>query len=99
MILVFFLFQMCFACGDSFDASYVRSKTWSYDGGFKVGKGDFIIFHNKEKLFDLKGDTIYYEGKPRAIVKSIDKSAFSMTVKSLDKKEIGTYIDLDAARE
>lgn len=79
------------SCNEPVDGTYVRSKTWSYDGGFKIGKGDFVLFDDKEKLLDLKGDTIYYEGKPRAIIESVNKKAFIMKVKSIDGKEAGTY--------
>lgn len=85
-----FLLAIC-SCSEPIDSTYVKSKTWSYDGGFKVGKGDFILFDEKEKLFELKGDTIYYEGKPRAIIKSVKKKTFTMQIKSIDGKEIGTY--------
>ena len=85
------LFLMILSCNTSVDTNYVKSKMWSYNGGFKVGKGDMILFDKKDKLFDMKGDTIYYDGKARAIIKNVNKKNFIMTVSSLDGKEIGTY--------
>jgi hypothetical protein len=73
------------------DSAYIKSALWSYDGGFKIGKGDFLLFDDKEKLFDLKADTIYCEGKPRAIIKDVDKKRFTMQVQSIDGKETGRY--------
>lgn len=64
---------------------------WSYENGFKVGQGDIIVFDNKHKMFDIKGDTIYYNNAPRAIIRNVSKKNFQMTVSSLDDKETGVY--------
>ena len=88
-VLIFLL--GIFSCNNAVDFVYVKSKVWSYDGGFKIGKGDFILFNEEEKLFALKGDTIFYEGRPRAIVTSVNKKLFIMEVQSIDGRETGIY--------
>jgi hypothetical protein len=76
------------------DLSYVKKEMWSYNGGFKVGKGDFVEFE-KSGLFKLQQDTIYYNGEPRAIIKRLNKHFYEMTVSSLDGKQTGTYINTE----
>lgn len=76
------------------DLSYVKEKMWSYNGGFKIGKGDFIDFE-KSGLFKLQQDTIYYNGEPRAIVSRLNKHFYEMIVSSLDGKQTGTYINIE----
>ena len=89
-ILTFVLLVM--SCNNEpVDLTYVKSKTWSYDHGFKIGRGDFVLFEEKEKLFELKRDTIYYEGKPRAIIKNVNKKTFIMEVQSIGSNETGEY--------
>lgn len=92
-----FFFTMI-SCNNPVDANYVKSKMWSYNGGFKVGQGDFITFDDT-KIFDLRGDTIYYNNNPRAIIKSVDKKNFTMKLSSLNGKEIGTYRNTEESLE
>lgn len=79
------------SCKRGLDLNYIKSKTWSYISGFKIGKGDFILFDKKNELFDLKRDTIYYEGKPRAIIIELNKKMYAMKVRSIDGKASGEY--------
>jgi hypothetical protein len=81
------------SCSDMKDFNYVKSNTWSHHSGFSVGNGDFIIF-DTTNIFYLKLDTIYYRNKPRAIIMDVNKSKFEMKVSSIDKKEIGVYINI-----
>jgi hypothetical protein len=73
------------------DFKYIKSKTWTYESGFKIGKGDFVLFDENNKLFDLKKDTIYYEGIPRAIITDLNKKTFTLKIKSIDGKMDGQY--------
>ena len=90
---------MLMSCNEHIDTPYIRSKIWSYDGGFKIGKGDFVQFDEKLKLFDLKGDTIYYDGHPRAIITRLDKGNFEMYVKSIDGTKAGKYRNTEESSE
>src|SRR5688572_25814992 len=76
------------------DLAYVKAKMWSYDGGFKIGAGDFVHFERTE-LFQLRNDTIYYKGSPRAIVERLNKHFYQLTVKSIDSEEEGTYTNVE----
>lgn len=89
-IILLFLFFAIESCESSIDRKYIEENLWSYKSGFKVGKGDFISF-SKNNIFELKGDSIYYNNKPIAIVKSVDKKNFLMHLKSIDGKEHGIY--------
>lgn len=79
------------SCKRSLDFDYIKSKTWSYENGFKIGKGDFVLFDKNDKLFDLKQDTIYYEGTPRAIITDLNKETYTLKIKSIDGKLKGEY--------
>lgn len=79
------------SCKKNLDLNYIKSKTWSYENGFKIGKGDFVLFDKNDKLFDLKQDTIYYEGAPRAIITDLNKETYTLKVKSIDGKLKGEY--------
>lgn len=83
------------SCKEDIDLSYVKSNLWSYDSGFKIGEGDFVEFDRKQKIFELKGDTIFYNGNPRAIIESINKKYFLMKIKSIDGKEKGEYTNVE----
>lgn len=80
MRILFFLafLFMIFSCKDSVDINYVKSKMWSYEKGFKVGQGDIIVFDDKHKIFEIKGDTIYFNNNPRAIIRNVSKKNFQM---------------------
>jgi hypothetical protein len=67
---------------------------WSYDGGFKIGEGDFVEFE-KSGLFKLQQDTVYYKDSPRAIVKRLNKYFYQMTISSLDGKQTGSYTNIE----
>lgn len=79
------------SCKRGLDLNYIKSKTWSYERGFKIGKGDFVLFDENNRLLDLRNDTIYYEGKPRAIIVELNKELYSLKVRSIDGKASGEY--------
>lgn len=83
------------SCKRSLDLNYIKSKTWSYGGGFKIGKGDFVIFYMGDTLFDLRNDTIYYEGATRAIITDLNKELYKMKVESIDGKMKGEYRNVE----
>jgi hypothetical protein len=77
------------------DSAYVKDKLWSYDGGFKIGQGDFLEFRMGTTVFDLRGDTIFYKSKPRAKVTRLNRRLFQMRVESIETGEKGTYLNVD----
>ena len=78
------------SCKSNIDIEYIKSTGWSYDKVYRVT--DFISF--KQGLsYSINGDTIIFENKPRAIIISLDKGAYDLTIKSLDGKNIGHYMD------
>jgi GTPase SAR1 family protein len=82
------------SCAKPVDLSYIKSTIWSYNGGFKIGKGDFIVFDNSG-LFEIREDTIFYSNEPKAIVVSVDKDALLLKVRSLKANEEGWYRDIE----
>jgi hypothetical protein len=73
------------------DVEYIKSAQWSHDSGFKVGMSDFLEFDENDLTFELKGDTINYKGKPKAIIYRLNKYLNGLEVISIDTKEIGHY--------
>ena len=90
LLLLFFITS----CYNNSNTNYVKSKVWSYDRGFKLGKGDFITF-DTSRIFELRGDTIFYQGKPGARIQNIDRKNFVMNLRSLDGKQDGTYRNVE----
>jgi len=88
-LVLMILFFALASCGSPFDSTYIKENKWSHESGFKVGETDSISFDNK--LFDLRGDTIYYNNNPGAIVIHLDKKNYLLGVKSLDGKQKGHY--------
>lgn len=81
------------SCQEPIDTGYIQTKTWVYDEGFKIGQGDFVTFLDDQHLFELKEDTIFFQGQPRAIVVNLNKKLFDMEVKSIDGGQRGFYRD------
>jgi hypothetical protein len=77
------------------DLDYVRSEEWLYESGLKIGEGDFVSFEPGDKFFELKSDTIYLKGKPRALVLRTNKTFYEMTVSSLDGNVKGVYLNTE----
>ncbi len=90
IVVVFFSIIIFYACKSSIDLDYLKSTGWSYDKGYRVT--DFINF--KQSMgYMIKGDTLFFDGKPRAIIINIDKKSYTLTIGSLDRKDIGYYMD------
>lgn len=89
-IFFFAIFFLFFSC-NRVDLEYVKSKSWNHDSGFRVGEGDFIILKGDQKIFELKNDTIFYKGNPRALVQSLDKKNYNLIISSIDHQSIGVY--------
>jgi hypothetical protein len=96
LIVVFAL--LILACSRVIDVEYVKSKTWSFQGGYKVGNGDFMIF-DETTTYELKNDTIFYSGAPKARVIQLDKAKLTLKVKSLKDEQAGVYKDMDGSFE
>ena len=96
---LFVVFTMLiYACNSVIDIEHVKSKTWSFQGGYKIGKGDFMIF-DESKIYELKNDTINYLGVPKALIIQLDKTKFTLKVKSLNDQQTGVYMDMDGPFE
>lgn len=91
-LAILFLSVFFCSCG-GVDYKYVKSKYWSYDEGFRVGKGDFMFFDKGNENFSINGDTIFYKSKPTAIIVDLNKKYFSLTLKSIETGELGRYRD------
>lgn len=74
------------------DVDYVKSNLWQHEKGFKVGKGDFIDFDNNT-VFDLKSDTIYYKGRPRAVIVDVDSIENTLLLFDVESKAEGLYVN------
>lgn len=94
LIAVFAL--ILFACNKVFDVEHIKSKTWSFQGGYKIGKGDFMIFDESE-IYELKNDTIFYLGVPKALIIQLDKSDYTLKVKSLNDQQTGVYMNTEGS--
>lgn len=92
------LIQNLFSIGWSYiskpDLKYVKEKEWEYDAGFQIGEGDFVEF-DSSNFFQLRHDTIFYKGSPRARVLRINKRFYEMKVKSIQGDSLGTYINIE----
>lgn len=77
------------------DLNYVRENTWVYEEGFKIGEGDFVEFEEGDTLFQLRHDTIFYHGEPRAIVTSTNKYFYQMKIKSSKDNQSGEYANTE----
>ena len=75
------------------DIEYVKSASWVWDKGFKIGDGDFVDF-DTTNFHTISHDTIFRKGIPRCIIIKTDKDNYLMKVKSLTG-EIGYYDDTE----
>lgn len=76
------------SCG-RMDNEEIKKSWWKYGSGYHIS--DRLDFDDR----NLKGDTIYSNNKPIAIILSCGKEIFQSTavleIKELTKGEIGTY--------
>jgi len=73
------------------DIEYVKSASWQWDKGFKIGDGDFVDFDTTD-FHTISHDTIYRKGIPRCVIIETSKDSYLMKVKSLTG-EVGYYGD------
>ncbi len=77
-------------CG-RMDNEEIKKSWWKYGSGYHIS--DRLDFNDR----NLKGDTIYSNNKPIAIILSCDKGIFRSTavleLKELTTGEIGTYLE------
>jgi hypothetical protein len=78
------------ACKSPLDIDYIKSTGWSYDGGYRIT--DFLTF-DTTGYYSIKVDTIFVENKPQAIILSLDKKEFHLSIRSLDGEKVGHYTD------
>ena len=90
--ILFSVFIIVSGCG--VDRDYVRQSEWVWDSGFRIGQGDFMKFDKQENIYQLNGDTIYYRGKPKAVLIALSKKFFNLTIRSVETGEIGYYNDI-----
>lgn len=77
------------------DLDIIKSNTWEWDSGFKVGVGDMLDFDINDVVFGIRGDTIYYNGEPKALIKSLSKKNMLLMVTSLNRQQTGYYINIE----
>lgn len=91
VILLFFILISCLtSCKSNIDVEYLKSTDWIYNDGYRVT--DFFTF-DKSGYYSIKCDTILVDGKPRALIIDLNKKGHDLTIKSLDGKKIGHYMD------
>lgn len=56
----------------SIDYKYIRDRWWSYESGYRLGKGDFLVFDDSTEI-DIKGDTLFIKGNSTTIITKLDK--------------------------
>ena len=84
------------ACRRPIDAAYIKTQQWTYEGGFKIGEGDFVQFDIPQlPVFRLVDDTVYYNGKPRAIIVGMTRDSMYIEITSVDGKVKGEYRNVD----
>jgi hypothetical protein len=84
------------ACRRPVDPAYIKTQQWTHVNGFKIGEGDFVRFDIPQpSIFRLVGDTVYYNGKPRAIIVGMARDSMEIDVTSVDGKVKGEYRNVD----
>lgn len=77
--------------GREINDSYIRSATWVYDEGYKVGEGDFVEFDDPD-FYQLYNDTIFRKGIPVCRVISASEEKHELEIRSFSGLT-GLYID------
>jgi|SRR5450432_2147975 len=83
------IFLFC-SCNSSIDVEYIKSTGWSYSEGYRVT--DFLTF-DKTGYYTIKNDTLFVDGRPRALIAGLNKKKYDLTIKSLDGGKEGHYMD------
>lgn len=86
---IFFCLGIVSCSKAKFDPSYVRSASWQWDMGYKIGDGDFIDF-DTSGFYVLSHDTILRKGIPKCVILAVDTSLFEMQVRSFEG-DLGYY--------
>ena len=61
-----FLILLLAACNHTkVDLTYLKSTTWQWDSGYKIGDGDMVEF-DSTGFFALSNDTIFKKGIPKS---------------------------------
>jgi hypothetical protein len=76
------------------DMNYIKENLWQYDYGFKIGNGDFVKF-DAGYDYELRHDTIFSKGEPKALVVRTNKYFYQMIITSMDGKLKGEYLNTD----
>ena len=76
------------SCNSSIDTAYIKDEGWTYESGYSIT--DFLDFR-PQFGYSIKGDTIFYENEPRAIIKKLNKKQHNLQIKSLDGLQVGDY--------
>ncbi len=95
LLILLFLPLGFSACSNALDDySLVTGETWQYDSGVRLGNGDFLEFDGE--FYELRGDTIFREGSPRALIEGYDQDDLMLEVSSLPDGESGRYLNVAA---
>jgi hypothetical protein len=77
-------------CSSEVDHEYIRTRTWIWESGYQVGTTAGLDFIDGNS--ELKGDTIYQDGAPMAIITALYKTDNMIHIKSMGGEE-GKYLD------
>jgi len=78
------------SCKPKIDIEYIKSTGWSYSDGYRVT--DYFTF-DKSGYYSIRNDTLFVDNKPRAIIIRLDRKFYNLTIRSLDGKKTGNYMD------
>jgi hypothetical protein len=78
------------SCRNKIDLEYLKSSSWVWERGFKIGDGDFVDFDSD--FYTVSHDTLFRKGIARCVIVKTSKDRNMMKVKSLTG-DIGYYYD------
>lgn len=85
-----FVAALLVGCSSKVDPDYVRARQWIWESGYQVGTTAGIDFTDGNA--ELRGDTIYQDGVPVAIITALYKTDNMIHIKSMSGEE-GKYLD------
>jgi hypothetical protein len=90
LFILFVISLFVVSCKHSIDTDYIKSTGWAYSEGYRVT--DFLTF-DASGYYSIRHDTLFIHGKPRAVIIDLDKESYDLTIRSLDGKKEGHYMD------
>jgi len=93
VILIATIVFVLFLSYISFKHIWITNTVWEFERGVKMGEGDFIDFNGK--MYSLKLNTIFRNGKKKSTVYKWDILKGEIWLKSINSNELGVYVDRD----